>query len=173
MKTPTAGTYGLPLSLIGIAVGVAGVAIGLDQIHASEAAVWSVAGVATLCFVGAAILFARRTSGAPRAPTPNPRLAAECRRLAKALATFADEIAHARAAIPVGGRIDAWQVEARHRYREELESWAAQVFDAAVAAGAIVDCSRALVESPAPAQLHVVRDLFLEAALALDPRSSP
>jgi hypothetical protein len=122
MKTSAGGTYGLPLSLIGIAVGIAGIAIGLDQIHASEAVIWSVVGIATLCFVAAAILFVRRTNGAPRGPKPNPRLAAECRRLAKALATLIDELAHARTVIPVGGRSDTWQVEARRRYREELRA---------------------------------------------------
>jgi hypothetical protein len=61
-------------------------------------------------------------------------------------------------------------MEARCRYREEFAGWATRVFGAAVEAGAIVDCSRNLVvETPAPTQLHVLRDLFFEAAVALDP----
>lgn len=168
MKTLSTPTSGLALGLIGVAASLAGVAISLDEIHASHAAVWSVAGVAALLVASGVVIFARRASTAPTGPKPNPRLAAECRRVAKALTTFIDELASARLAMPVGGPSNAWQVEARRRYREEFAGWATRVFGAAVEAGAIVDCSRNLVETPAPTQLHVLRDLFFEAALALD-----
>jgi hypothetical protein len=169
MKPPLTPTSGLVLGLIGVAASLAGVAISLDEIHTSHEVVWSVAGIAVLCFASGLVIFVRRGSRAPPGPKPNPRLAAECRRLAKALATFIDELANARLAMPVGGPSDEWQVEARRRYRDEFAGWAVRVFSAAVEAGAIVDCSQNLVKTPAPTQLHVLRDLFLEAALALDP----
>lgn len=169
MKTRSGATYGSAFGVTGIGVGTASVAIGLDQIDASPALVWSAAGVAGLCLVVGAALFAHASSASTSTVKPDPLLAAECRRLAKALAMFIDEIAHTRTQIPVGGPTDAWEVEARRRYREEFQSWSTRAFDAAVTAGAIVDCSRELVETPAPAQLQVIRDLFLDAASVLDP----
>jgi hypothetical protein len=82
MKPPSTPTSGLALGLIGVAASLVGVAISLDEIHASHEVVWSVAGVAALCFVSGLVIFARRASRAPPGPKPNPRLAAECRRLA-------------------------------------------------------------------------------------------
>lgn len=172
MTPPPTPTSGLALGLIGVAASLAGVTISLDEIHASHEVVWSVAGGAALCLASGLAIFARRARRPP-GPKPNPRLAAECRRLAKALATFIDELSNTGLAMPAGGPSDAWQMEARRRYREEFEDWATRVFSAAVEAGAIVDCSRNLVETPAPTQLHVLRDLFLEAALALDRHPRP
>jgi hypothetical protein len=169
MRTRPATTYGSAFGVTGIGVGIASVAIGLDQIDASPALVWSAAGVAGLCLAVGAALFAHASSAATSTVKSDPLLAAECRRLAKALAMFIDEIAHARTLIPAGGSTDAWEVEARRRYREEFQSWSARAFDAAVTAGAIVDCSRELVETPAPAQFQVVRDIFVDAAVVLDP----
>jgi hypothetical protein len=85
-------------------------------------------------------------------------LASECRRLYDGLARFVEDLDHGKPALD----------DAARNYRENFAHWALQVFDRAFAAGAIENCSRSLIEAPTAGQLPLVRDLFRDAALALE-----
>jgi hypothetical protein len=88
-----------------------------------------------------------------------------CRRVDAAIAHLEEDNDNGTFAI---GETQQSHTAARN-YRDHYSRWALSVFDSAVVAGAVDDCSRSLVEAPTATQLHIVRELFRDAAIALEP----
>jgi hypothetical protein len=166
--TPALRTPGpaSPSTWLGIAIGLVAVAASLKPFHVSSAVFWSVFGLGGVSLVAAAVLELRRLLPATtrrQLVKPNHPLASECRRVSAATAGIQAGLDHES--------IDADDQKARaaaRNYRENYSVWALRVFDSAAAAGAIDDCSRSLIEAPTAAQLHIVRDVFRDAALGLE-----
>jgi hypothetical protein len=155
-----------PSTWLGIAIGLAALAATLKPFHVSSAVFWLVLGLGAVSLVAAGALELRRRLPA-KAHThqvkPNHPLASECRRVSAAVAGIEAGLDHES--------IEADDQKARtaaRNYRENYSGWALRVFDRATATCAIDDCSRALIEAPTAAQLHIVRDVFRDAALALE-----
>jgi hypothetical protein len=156
MKTPRPDA---PATWLGIGIGLVAVALPLRPVHAPIALVWSIFGLAGVSFLAASVLAVRRlTAGSGKHERARRRslLASECRRLYDALAVLVEDLDQGQAR------------DAVRNYRANFARWALQVFDKAFAAGAIENCSRALIEAPAANQLEIVRDLFRDAAQALE-----
>jgi hypothetical protein len=166
--TPGSRTPGpaSPSTWLGIAIGLVALAAALKPFHVSSAVFWSVLGLAAVSLVAAAVLELRRWLPAKTRAhqvKPNHPLASECRRVSAAIAGIEAGLDHES--------IEADDQKARaaaRNYRENYSVWALRVFDRAAAACAIDDCSRALIEAPTAAQLHIVRDVFRDAAVALE-----
>ena len=69
---------------------------------------------------------------------------------------------------PPGRSRQEWDIETKRLYDDGLRPWATEVFDEAVACGALAASSRPLVQSPPPTQLHKLGDLFRGAADTLE-----
>jgi hypothetical protein len=156
MKTPRPDA---PATWLGIGIGLVAVALPLRPVHAPITLVWSIFGLAGVSFLAASVLAVRPLiagSGKRERARRRALLAAECRRLYDALAVLVEDLDHGQARDMV------------RNYRANFARWALRVFDKAFAAGAIDNCSRALIEAPAANQLEIVRDLFRDAAQALE-----
>jgi hypothetical protein len=157
-----------PLTWVGLAVGFACLAVALRPFQAPSALVWTAAGLGGLSLAAAGVLALRRVIAPPDEPRPiqpNPPLASACRRVEAAIAHLEEDNDNGTLAI---GETQQSHDAARN-YRDNYSRWALRVLDSAVAAGAVDDCSRSLVETPTAAQLHIVRELFRDAAIALEP----
>jgi hypothetical protein len=153
-----------PLTWLGIGIGLVGVAVTLRPIDAPTALVWSILGLGGAALLGAAGLALRPLAARPGEREQAQRralVASECRRLYDALSRLIEDFS--------SGQFDEARArELARSYREDFARWALRVFDHAFAAGAIDDCSRSLLEAPTATQLGIVRDLFRDAALALE-----
>jgi hypothetical protein len=160
--------------LLGLGATLIGVALALRPVHLASVVFWLVLVAGGLCLAIAIVLrllvIGSRTE--TQRDASRRLVGAECWRVHEALVEFLDERTRERArtndAAANGDGSDKWRQTTIHRYREEFSVWAPQVFEAAVASGAVSPTSRRLVEAPAAAQISVVRDLFRDAALTLE-----
>jgi hypothetical protein len=167
------------ITWVALGATVLGVAFAVRPVHASREVFWVVA------FAGSSGLLAGATSAARGAlarvrrrsgPAGGRRhlLALECRRVHDAIAALADERERLRPSLATRlmrrARESDWRAETARGYRDELGGWACRVFDAAAAEGVASPFSRPLVEAPTASQLALVRDVFREAAVALERR---
>jgi hypothetical protein len=159
---------GAPMTWVGLAVGFAGLAATLRPFQAPSALVWTTAGLGGLSLAAAGALALRRVIASPDEPRPirpTAPLASACRRVEAAIAQLEEDKHHGTLAVSETQQCH----NAARNYRDNYSRWALSVFDSAVAAGAVDDCSRSLVETPTSTQLHIVRELFRDAAIALEP----
>jgi hypothetical protein len=166
--TPGRPAPDAPQTWLGLAIGFACLAVALRPFQAPSALVWTAAGLGGLSLATAGALALRRVTAPldePQSIQPNLLLASACRRVDAAIAHLEEDKDHGTPAI---GEMQQSHTAARN-YRDNYSRWVLSVFDSAVAAGAVDDCSRSLVEAPTAAQLHIVRELFRDAAIALEP----
>jgi hypothetical protein len=152
-------------------------AFTLHPVHASHTVFVVAIAVAVLALiVGCGVLARGVTSWKrrPRSPSKRSRrtLAHECRRLCEELEAFITERNCDRPKpnrwSQSEPRDQAWRSDTERRYRDELRSWAIQVFEEGVACQAIAASARPLVQSPPALRMGAVCDLFREAALTLE-----
>jgi hypothetical protein len=174
---PRGRVDGLALAWIACGGTILALAFTLRPVRASSAVFWTIAGTGGLAIVAGCALATRgvaswRGRSGRAASRRRQTLAAECHRLHEALAAFLAERDRERPKSPLrisnSHRDDAWRAETALRYREELRTWALQVFDEVATCGAAAPGARHLVHSPATAQLCTVRDLFDDAAVQLE-----
>lgn len=159
------------IALCSLFLGVLGVAFSIRQPEASSLIFWAVIAVAFV--LPAAMSNFSLARLIRRGPDP-VLVASACRQVANAIDSLWMERrdwAPGPGAQPGGSRHE-WANETKRLYDEGLRPWAIEVFDEAVACGALAASSRSLVKSPPVAQLHKLGDLFREAAETLERASS-
>lgn len=155
------------VALLSLFAGILGVALALRQLGASMPVLWVVVGLA---FV---IPAAMGNFSIPRFMRrgPDPVLVASaCRRVASAIDGLWMERRDwtPQPGAPASTAKHQWRLETERLYDEGLRPWAIEVFEEAVACGALTASSRSLVQNPPPTQLHKLGDLFREAADILE-----
>jgi hypothetical protein len=152
---------------------VVGLAFGIRPMHATRLIFWMVVASGVAMFaVGAFPFFGTRLRQprGRRVRDESMKLAAECRRVHDALRDLIADCDRGRPRVAIfgGERIEQWRHDTAARYRVELRAWARQVFNGGLVLGVVSATARQLVEEPSAAQLHVLADLFLQAAEQLE-----
>lgn len=171
---------GSVLALVGIGIGVIGVAFTLNPPeHVNRGIFWSI--LATGVFViaaGLAIFFRGKSADLEKPPSGKETrkrrlLAAECRRVSNSLSDFLTEWKRgqprSRPFRNGESQLRRWRYEGEERYQETFRVWALRVFDAAVDLDGVSPESRVFVDTPSHEHLDRLPGLFRDAARSLDP----
>lgn len=145
------------VGLLGLFVGILGLALTLEQRETSSVWFWTVFGLAFLVPVAMGNFslprFMRRG--------PDPALVASaCRQVANSIDALWMERRDRSSGDGRGRGLSKqeWAIETKRLYDESLRPWALEVFDEAVACGALATGSRSAVQNPPLAQLHTLGD---------------
>lgn len=155
------------IALLALGVTLAGIAFTIRPVRASTGVFLSVVALAAIaCCLG--VFGLRRKSGS-KDGSGGALLAHECEQVAAALSTLLAEASPRRATARFGAGAGAGrrEAEALAGYERDLRGWAAQVFDQAVAAGAILPAGRSMLQAESLFQLETLRNRFRDAAAAL------
>lgn len=154
------------LAVVGLSLGLLGIAFAVHPVRASPHVFWALVGLAVAISLPAMRI---TIPSSLRRKPPDPRLVGpECRRVSDEIARLVSE---QWASIFSGinpSQLSAWRETTENRYMEDLQEWALGVFDDAVSCGVVSRGARRLVRRPRAEQLEKVRDLFREAADSLE-----
>lgn len=158
-RTPDA----LAVGLLGLGVALFGVAFAVRPVHASGTVFWGLIMIAVVATVFGVIFLRRDNRLRPGL------LARECRQLENALETLVRECPP-RSSGRFGGAAGRRESATLARYQSEFRGWANQIFDQAVAAGAILPACRPLLQAESVVQLRALCSRFADAAEELERR---